>query len=256
MKMSVEIRLVPCLSDNYAALLHNGDITALIDAPEAAPIEKALDKEGWKLTHILITHHHSDHVDGIPVLKKKYGAKVIGPKNDGEIPMIDEKVSEGDTVRLGNMTARVLDTPGHTAGHISYVFDNEKLLFAADTLFVLGAGRAFEKPASVLWQSLLKLRKLPGDMKLYCGHEYTLGNARFAITVDPKNAGLKKRLAEVEAARAAGKPTVPSLLSDEFATNPFMRADDPAIAEAVGMQGSDPAAVFTEIRERKNNFRG
>lgn len=254
--MSVEIRLVPCLSDNYAALLHNGDITALIDAPEAAPIEKALDKEGWKLTHILITHHHSDHVDGIPVLKKKYGAKVIGPKNDGEIPMIDEKVSEGDTVRLGNMTARVLDTPGHTAGHISYVFDNEKLLFAADTLFVLGAGRAFEKPASVLWQSLLKLRKLPGDMKLYCGHEYTLGNARFAITVDPKNAGLKKRLAEVEAARAAGKPTVPSLLSDEFATNPFMRADDPAIAEAVGMQGSDPAAVFTEIRERKNNFRG
>lgn len=254
--MSVEIRLVPCLSDNYAVLLHDGDITALIDAPEAAPIEKALDKEGWKLTHILITHHHSDHVDGIAALKKKYGAKVIGPKNDGEIPMIDEKVSEGDTVRLGNMTARVLDTPGHTAGHISYVFDNEKLLFAADTLFVLGAGRAFEKPASVLWQSLLKLRKLPGDMKLYCGHEYTLGNARFAITVDPKNAGLKKRLAEVEAARAAGKPTVPSLLSDEFATNPFMRADDPAIAEAVGMQGSDPAAVFTEIRERKNNFRG
>ncbi|HVT56291.1 MAG TPA: hydroxyacylglutathione hydrolase [Xanthobacteraceae bacterium] len=254
--MSVEIRLVPCLSDNYAVLLHDGDITALIDAPEAVPIEKALDKEGWKLTHILITHHHSDHVDGIAALKKKYGAKVIGPKNDGEIPMIDEKVSEGDSVRLGNMTARVLDTPGHTAGHVSYVFDKEKLLFAADTLFVLGAGRAFEKPASVLWQSLLKLRKLPGNMKLYCGHEYTLGNARFAITVDPKNAALKKRLAEIEAARAAGKPTVPSLLSEEFAANPFMRADDPAIAEAVGMAGSDPAAVFTEIRERKNNFRG
>jgi hydroxyacylglutathione hydrolase len=254
--MSVEIRLVPCLSDNYAVLLHDSDITALIDAPEAAPIEKALDQEGWKLTHILITHHHSDHVDGIAALKKKYGAKVIGPRNDGDIPMIDEKVSEGDSVRLGNMTARVLDTPGHTAGHISYVFDKEKLLFAADTLFVLGAGRAFEKPASVLWQSLLKLRKLPGDMKLYCGHEYTLGNARFAITVDPKNAALKKRLAEVEAARAAGKPTVPSLLSEEFAANPFMRADDPAVAEAVGMTGSDPAAVFTEIRERKNNFRG
>jgi hydroxyacylglutathione hydrolase len=254
--MSVEIRLVPCLSDNYAVLLHDGDITALIDAPEAAPIEKALDKEGWKLTHILITHHHSDHVDGIAALKKKYGAKVIGPRADGDIPMIDEKVGEGDSVRLGNMTARVLDTPGHTAGHISYVFDKEKLLFAADTLFVLGAGRAFEKPASILWQSLLKLRKLPGDMKLYCGHEYTLGNARFAITVDPNNAALKKRIAEVEAARAAGKPTVPSLLSEEFATNPFMRADDPAIAEAVGMIGADPAAVFTEIRERKNNFKG
>lgn len=254
--MSVEIRLVPCLSDNYAVLLHDGDVTAVIDAPEAPPIEKALDKEGWKLTHILITHHHADHVDGIPALKKKYGAKVIGPRADGNIPLIDEKVGEGDTVKLGSMTARVLDTPGHTAGHISYVFDKEKLLFAADTLFALGCGRALECPPPVLWRSLLKYRKLPGDTRVYCGHEYTLGNARFAITVDPSNAALKKRLAEVEAARAAGKPTVPSLLSDEFAANPFMRADDPAIAENVGLIDADPAAVFTEIRERKNNFRG
>jgi hydroxyacylglutathione hydrolase len=254
--MPLEVRLVPCLSDNYAVLLHDGDITAVVDAPEAAPIEQALDQEGWKLSHILITHHHSDHVDGIPALKKKYGAKVIGPRADGEIPMIDEKVSEGDLVKFGNHEARVLDTPGHTAGHISYVFDKEKLLFAADTLFVLGAGRAFEKPASVLWQSLLKLRKLPGDMKLYCGHEYTLGNARFAITVDPTNPALKKKYAEVEAARAAGKPTVPSLLSEEIAANPFMRADDPVIAENLGLMGADPATVFTEIRERKNNFKG
>lgn len=254
--MSVEIRLIPCLSDNYAVLLHEGDVTAVVDAPEAAPIEQALDKEGWKLTHILITHHHADHTDGIPALKQKYGAKVIGPKNDGTIPMIDEKVGEGDTVKLGNLAARVLDTPGHTAGHISFVFDKEKLLFAADTLFVLGCGRAIEKPAAVLWRSLLKFRNLPGDMKVYCGHEYTLANARFALTVDPNNAALKKKYAEVEAARAAGKPTIPSLLSEEFAANPFMRADDPAIADNVGMSGADPSAVFTEIRERKNNFRG
>jgi hydroxyacylglutathione hydrolase len=170
--------------------------------------------------------------------------------------MIDEKVGEGDTVKLGNLAARVLDTPGHTAGHISFVFDKEKLLFAADTLFVLGCGRAIEKPAAVLWRSLLKFRNLPGDMKVYCGHEYTLANARFALTVDPNNAALKKKYAEVEAVRAAGKPTIPSLLSEEFAANPFMRADDPAIADNIGMSGADPSAVFTEIRERKNNFRG
>jgi len=143
--MSVEIRLVPCLSDNYAVLLHDGDVTAVIDAPEAPAIEKTLGKEGWKLTHILITHHHADHVDGIPALKKKYGAKVIGPRADGEIPLVDEKVGEGDTVKVGSMSARVLDTPGHTAGHISYVFDKEKLLFAADTLFVLGCGPRVRK---------------------------------------------------------------------------------------------------------------
>lgn len=253
--MAVDIRLVPCLSDNYAVILHDNDsnVTAVIDAPEAAPIEKALDAANWKLTHILITHHHSDHVDGIPALKKKYGATVIGPRGS-DIPLVDTKVGEGDTVRVGNMTARVIETPGHTADHIVYIFDKENLLFAADTLFVLGCGRAFEKPASVLWQSLLKLRDLPGDMKLYCGHEYTLGNARFAVTVDPSNAALRKRLAGIEAARAAGKPTVPSTMAEERATNPFLRADDPQVAEAVGMKGADADAVFTELRERKNNF--
>lgn len=253
--MAVDIRLVPCLSDNYAVLLHDKDsnITAVIDAPDAAPIEQALDAAHWKLDQILITHHHSDHVDGIPALKKKFGATVIGP-HGGAIPLIDTEVGEGDTVKVGSLTARVLETPGHTADHIVYIFDKEKLLFAADTLFVLGCGRAFEKPAAVLWQSLLKLRDLPGDMKLYCGHEYTLGNARFAVTVDPKNAALKTRLADIEAARQAGKPTVPSTMAEEYATNPFLRADDPQVAEAVGMKGADAGAVFTELRERKNNF--
>lgn len=257
--MDVELRLVPCLSDNYAVILRDPktEATAVIDAPDPRPIEKALDAERWTPTHILITHHHGDHVQGIPELKKKYGATVVGPRAEAaKIPGLDIEVGPADPVAVGAMIGRVIETPGHTAGHIVYMFDIEKLLFAGDTLFSLGCGRPFERPAPVLWDSLLKLRELPGDTQLYCGHEYTLANARFAVTADPKNAALAKRLAEVEKLRAAGKPTLPSTLADELRTNPFLRADDPAVAEAVGMKGADPAAVFTELRERKNNFRG
>jgi hydroxyacylglutathione hydrolase len=190
-------------------------------------------------------------------LKRRYGATVIGPRAEaGSIPTLDKQVAEPDTVEVGSLRARVFDTPGHTAGHICYWFEKEKLLFSADTLFALGCGRAFERPAPVLWDSLLKLRKLPDDTTVYCGHEYTLSNARFAVTVDPDNKALKDRLAAVEKARAANQPTVPSSLRDEKATNPFLRADDPAVAAAVGMKGKSAAAVFTELRERKNNFRG
>jgi hydroxyacylglutathione hydrolase len=164
-------------------------------------------------------------------------------------------VGEPDTVEVGSLRARVFDTPGHTAGHICYWFDKEKLLFSADTLFALGCGRPFERPAAVLWESLLKLRKLPDDTVVYCGHEYTLANARFSVTVDPENSALKARLAQIEKARAANKPTVPSMLGEEKKTNPFLRADEPSVAAAVGMPGTDAAAVFTELRERKNNFR-
>lgn len=257
--MAVEVRLVPCLSDNYAAILRDTESSAviLVDAPEAGPIVKALEDVKWKLTHILITHKHADHVQGIAPLKIRYGAKVIGPRAEAsQIPGLDETVGEPDTIEIGSLRARVFDTPGHTAGHICYWFERENLLFSADTLFALGCGRAFERPAPVLWESLLKLRKLPDDTVIYCGHEYTLANGRFAVTVDPENAALKARLAEVEKAHAAGKPTVPSTMAEERATNPFLRADDPAVAEAIGMRGASAAAVFTEIRERKNNFRG
>ena len=191
--MEVDVRLVPCLSDNYAVILRDRatDATAVIDAPDPKPIEKALDTEGWKPTHILITHHHGDHVQGIPALKKKYGAVVVGPRAEAaQIPEIDVAVGPADPVAVGGMIARVIETPGHTAGHIVYMFDAEKILFAGDTLFALGCGRPFERPAPVLWASLLKLRELPGDTRLYCGHEYTLANARFAVTVDPKNTAL------------------------------------------------------------------
>ena len=256
--MAAEVRLVPCLSDNYAVLLRDPatDAVAVIDVPEADPVIAALEAAKCKPTHILVTHKHADHIQGIPALKQRYGAKVIGPRNDGDIPTLDEKTGEPDTVQVGSLRARVFDTPGHTAGHICYWFESEKLLFAADTLFALGCGRAIEKPAAVLWDSLLKLRQLPDDTVVYCGHEYTLANGRFAVTVDPGNAALKVRLAQVEKTRAADKPTIPSMLGEEKATNPFLRADDPAVAEAVGMNGADAAAVFTEIRERKNNFRG
>jgi hydroxyacylglutathione hydrolase len=204
-----------------------------------------------------VTHKHADHVQGIPAVKSRYNAKVIGPRAEASaIPAIDMQVGEPDMVEVGSLRAKVFDTPGHTAGHICYWFEKDRLLFSADTLFALGAGRAFERPASVLWESLLKLRKLPDDTIVYCGHEYTLSNARFSVTVDPNNKALRDRLAEIEKARAANKPTVPSMLGEEKRTNPFLRADDPAIAEAVGMKGADAAAVFTEVRERKNNFKG
>lgn len=257
--MAVDIHLVPCLSDNYAVLLRDpktGSV-AVIDAPDAEPILRALDGAKWKLTHILVTHKHGDHVQGITALKQRYGAKVIGPRGEArEIPAIDMQVGESDSVEVGSLRARVFETPGHTAGHIVYWFEAEKLLFAGDTLFALGCGRPFERPAATLWRSLLKLRDLPGDTAIYCGHEYTLSNARFAVTVDPGNTALKARLAEIEKTRAKDQPTLPTTMAEERATNPFLRADDPALAAAVGMKGKDPAAIFTELRERKNNFRG
>src|ERR1700674_2925271 len=252
--MAADIRLVSCLSDNYAVILHDpaGDATAVIDAPDAAPIERALDTAGWKLTHILVTHHHADHVQGIAALKKR-GAIVIGPRGEADkIPALDQAVGENGRVPLGSLAARVIETPGH----ISYWFEGERLLFAGDTLFALGCGRPFERPAPVLWESLKKLRALPDDTRLYCGHEYTLANGRFSVTVDPKNSALKERLAVIEAQRAKNEPPLLSTLKEERATNPFLRADDPAIAEAIGMKGADPAAVFTELRERKNSFKG
>jgi hydroxyacylglutathione hydrolase len=257
--MAADIRLVSCLSDNYAVIVRDpsSGATAVIDAPDATPIERALENAGWKLTHILITHHHGDHVQGIAALKKRFGALVIGPRAEADkIPMLDQPVGENGRISVGGLAAQVIDTPGHTAGHISYWLEAERLLFAGDTLFALGCGRPFERPAPVLWESLQKLRKLPGDTRLYCGHEYTLANARFAVTVDPTNVALKARLTAVEAQHKKNEPTLPSTIKDEQATNPFLRADDPAVAEAIGMKGADPAAVFTELRERKNNFKG
>jgi hydroxyacylglutathione hydrolase len=254
--MPVDIRLVPCLQDNYAVLLRDEEsgAVAVIDAPEAAPIIGALDEAGWQLTHILVTHRHDDHVAGIPELRRRYGPVVIVPEEAaglvGGPP--DRVVHEGDEIEVGTLRAEVIDTPGHTNGHISYWFRDDDLLFVGDTLFVMGCGRVTEGKPAVLWESLKKLRALPPRTRAWCGHEYTLSNARFAVKVDPDNAKLKARLAAVERLRAAGQPTMPTTIGEEIETTPFLRADHAEIAETVGMAGRDPAEIFAEIRERKN----
>lgn len=242
-------------NDNYGILIHDEDTgaTATIDAGEAAPILAALKETGWTLTDIWITHHHGDHVAGIPELKAATGAKVTAPLADRDrIPMVDLGVKEGDTVTLGSVKAHIIDTPGHTANHIAYYCADDGLLFAGDTLFSLGCGRLFEGSPADMWASLQKLRALPPATKLYCGHEYTQSNARFALTVDPENAALKQRAREIDALRTKGAFTLPSTIGAENAENPFLRADDPLIASRLGMPKATPVEVFTELRARKN----
>jgi hydroxyacylglutathione hydrolase len=253
--MAAEIRTFNCLNDNFGYLIHDVETkaTASIDAPEAGPILKALEREGWQLTDILITHHHGDHVGGVAELKQKYNCRVVAPHDKTtKIANVDLRVANADVVKIGNLLARVVETPGHTLDHISYVFDNEKAVFAADTLFSIGCGRVFEGTYPMMWDSLLKLRALPDDFKLYCGHEYTASNVKFALTIEPDNAALQARAAEVAKLRAENKPTIPVLLGEEKRANVFLRADAPEVAAKLHMKGADAAAVFGELRERKN----
>jgi hydroxyacylglutathione hydrolase len=255
--MVAKTRLFLCLTDNYGVLLHDpaSGATAAIDAPEAAPIESALQATGWRLSDILVTHHHGDHTAGIPDLKQRHRCRVVAPRNEAaKIPLVDVAVGEGETVSVGGLAARVIDTPGHTLGHIAYWFEAEKLAFVGDTLFSIGCGRVIEGTPEMLWQSLLKLRALPDDTEIYCGHEYTEANIRFAKTVEPDNERLAAREAEVKKLRARNAPTIPVRLGDEKAENPFLRADRPEVAAAVGLAGKPAAQVFAEIRARKNKF--
>jgi len=255
--MPAEIRLFPCLNDNYGVLLHDpaSGATAAIDAPEAAPVEAALTATGWRLSDILVTHHHHDHVGGIAELKTRHGARVIAPRDEAaKIPAVDQTVGDGDTVTVGTLTARVIATPGHTLGQINYFFPEAKLLFAGDTLFSIGCGRVIEGTPEMMWKSLKTLRDLPDDTALYCGHEYTAANIRFALTIEPGNEALKARAGEVKRQRAEGKPTLPTLMGEEKRANVFLRADEPAVAAAVGLAGKPAAEVFAEVRKRKNSF--
>jgi hydroxyacylglutathione hydrolase len=255
--MTAKTQLFECLSDNFGVLLHDPatGATASIDAPEAPPVEAALKQTGWKLTDILVTHHHSDHTAGISELKKRYKCRVVAPRKEAaRIPGVDVQVAEGDRVKLGALDGRVIETPGHTAGHIAYVFDTDKLAFVGDTLFAVGCGRVIEGTPEQMWESLKKLRALPDETQFYCGHEYTQANIRFALTIEPDNRQLAARAAQVERLRQQGQPTIPATIGEEKATNPFLRADLPAVAAAIGMAGRKPAEVFTEIRARKNRF--
>ena len=253
--MAAKTHLFNCLSDNFGVLIHDPQTgaTASIDAPEAAAVEKALKDTGWNLTDILVTHHHNDHTGGVAALKATHKCRVIGPKSD-KFKDVDETVGEGGNVKVGNLTARVLETPGHTLDHICYIFDSEKVAFLADTLFSVGCGRVIEGTMSQMWHSLLKLRALPDDMVFHCGHEYTQANIKFALTIEPDNADLKGRAKEADALRAAAKPTLPSTIGAEKKTNCFLRADVPSVAAAVGLAGKSAEDVFAEIRLRKNKF--
>jgi hydroxyacylglutathione hydrolase len=252
----VEIRQFLSRTDNFSVLVHDPKTgaTAAIDAPDEQSILDALAATGWKLTDILVTHEHLDHVEGIPALKARFGCKVTAPKKATQVPDVDAVVGEGDHAMVGSIRAEVLDTPGHCADHIAYWFKSAKTVFAGDTLFAMGCGRMFNSTPAEFWQSLQKFMAMPDDTTVYCGHEYTLSNARFALSVDPGNEVLKLRALEVENLRAQGKVTLPTTIGREKATNPFLRAGDPAVQAAVGMTGADAAAVFAELRERKNRF--
>ncbi len=253
----IEIRQFVCRGDNFGVLVHDKDsgTTIAIDAPEEAPILAELTKAGWNLTHILTTHHHGDHVAANEALKARFGVEIIGPEKErAKIPGIDRSVSGGDTFELGGIRVEAIDTPGHTLGEISYYLPDTKAVFAADALFSLGCGRLFEGDAAMMWESLKRLRALPDETMLYCGHEYTATNARCANDVDPDNSALQERAQEVAALRADGKPTLPVSLGREKKTNPFLRADDPALMKAMGMTDAEPAAVFAAIRKKRDQY--
>jgi len=255
-KLDIEQILV--LQDNYIYLLHDPETgaTAVIDPSVSEPVLERLAAKGWRLSHILNTHHHADHTDGNLALKAATGAQVIGARRDAQrLPGLDVGVDDGDIVQVGSATARVMAMPGHTLGHLAYWFADSQAVFCGDTLFALGCGRLFEGSPTQMWQSLLTLRGLPDDTQVYCAHEYTQANARFARTIEPANAELIARVAAIDAARAQHQPTVPSLLSLERATNPFLRADIAAVKSAIGLPADTaPTQVFAEIRRRKDVF--
>lgn len=253
----LQIHQFPCLSDNYGFLAHDpaSGATAAIDTPDADEYLRQAEAKGWCITDIWNTHWHPDHAGGNAAIKAKTGAIVTGPaevERIGQPP--DRIVVEGDVVKLGAHEARILDVGGHTLGHIAYVLDDAKTAFVGDALFALGCGRLFEGTPQQMWASLQKLSALPDDTTLYCAHEYTQSNARFAITIDPMNRALQARIAEIDKLRAEGKPTVPMTLRVEKETNPFLRA--PALKGAVMLPNAEDWEAFADIRKRKDNFKG
>lgn len=256
--MPFEIVTVPCLSDNYAFLLHESDsgLTAVIDAPEAAPILAELGLRGWVLDEIWLTHHHADHIQGVDDLKAAHPMATVtgGAADTHRLPPLDRAVGDGDGFDFAGATVAVVDVSGHTVGHIAFHVADAAAAFTGDSLMALGCGRVFEGTFAQMWDSLSKLTALPPETIICSGHEYTAANARFAQTIEPGNSDLISRIHAIDAARAQGRPTVPSRLSDELATNPFLRASDPGVKQALGLQNAPDSEVFAEIRRRKDAF--
>jgi len=253
----LQVHMFPCLQDNYGFLLHDAEngVTATVDTPEVGAILDVLKQKNWQLTHILNTHHHPDHAGGNLGLKQATGCQIIGPKADADrIPGIDVEVGEGDEFSLGDHPVEVLDTPGHTRGHIVYHLPRDGMAFVGDTLFAMGCGRLFEGTPAQMWASLQKLMRWPDDTRVFCAHEYTQANARFALSVEPANRALAERAREVEALRARNQPTVPTTMGIEKATNPFLRPASPEIQAAVGLERADLVDVFAKTRALKDRF--
>ena len=255
--MPAEIHAFLCLSDNIGVLVHDPatKATAAIDVPEAEAVEAALKAKGWTLTDVVVTHRHADHIQGIPAMMERYKCRVVAAeKAKPDLPGADLFVKEGDVVKVGSLAAKVFETPGHCDDHVSYWFEADKALFCGDTIFTLGCGRLLEGSYGTFWNSIQKLAALPDDTAVYSGHDYVLANGRFALAADPDNAALKARMKEAEAAKANGTFLIPSPLGTEKATNPFLRAGEPALAKSVKLEGAEPVAVFQALREWKNRF--
>ena len=251
------IEIIPCLSDNYAYIIRDEQTNKniLVDAPEHVPIERYLDDKDMNLDFILITHHHSDHIDGINHLKLKYSPKVIGAKRDRHrLPQLDIEVEEGKQLTIGSKTFDIYDVDGHTVGHIAYSLLEDKALFTGDSLMVMGCGRLFEGSPEDMWKSLEKLKQLPEDFMIYSGHEYTRSNIEFAVTVDPQNEKLLSRRRKELEKLQKGLPTIPSTLREELDTNPFLRESELSIVDHLDMANLDPISRFAKIRALKDNF--
>jgi hydroxyacylglutathione hydrolase len=256
-RVTVEINILPALNDNYIYVFLDRDQGAvgLVDPGEAGPIVREIERRGWRPSVIFNTHHHDDHIAGDLQMKTRYRCPVIGPAAEWtKIPELDVGFNDGDTYEFGGQTIQVISTPGHTRGHCVFYLPAADALFCGDTLFSLGCGRLFEGTPGQMWDSLSRLMALPDRTRLYCGHEYTQANARFALSIEPENHELRARVLEIETQRASRLPTVPTTLGQEKATNPFLRVNEPAVRAALGMERASPVEVFTELRHRKDRF--
>lgn len=252
---SFELRLVPCLQDNYAVIMrdHESGHCAIVDVPEAEPVEAALRENGWKPDMVLLTHKHADHVQGVDAIRRAYGAEVFGP---AEVPegLRERLVQPGGKVEMGNLKGEVIATPGHTLGHVAYHFPSEELLFTGDSLFVMGCGRVFEGSMQEMYDTLMRLARLPKQTRIYCGHEYTLNNARFAASVLPDNAAINERLETIRSLRDMGRHTVPTTIQLELDTNPFLMCAREELRQALKLPDAEPVEVFTRLRQMKDRF--
>ena len=253
----MKIEIIPCLNDNYSYLIHDeiSNTVSIVDPSEFMPCEKIISKNYQKLDFILNTHHHYDHVGGNEELKKKYNSKVLGFENDkNRIPQIDTVLKDNQEFKIGTLNFTTIFIPGHTRGHVAFYFKKERVVFSGDTLFSLGCGRVFEGTYKQMFQSLNKLKNLPGETKVYCGHEYTFKNLEFCLKFNPNNDFLKKKKNDIKLSLKNKKPTIPSTIADEIKANIFFRVNDPDVKKAINLENSPDIEIFTKLRDLKDNF--